>query len=116
MRSRSVNDDNDWEFGKGIASYKNPFLSVQQEIKTRLLEFLGDCFFNQGAGVDWYRLVGSRNQEELAIAVSSIILNTDGVTRIVDYTISLDNQRRLQLQYEVDTVYNRMGGEVTVDL
>lgn len=112
MRSRAIDDDGDWEFGKGTASYKDPLLSVQQEIQTRLREFLGDCFFNQTAGVDWPKLIGGRNQARLALSISTTILNTEGVTRIVDYTFNLDGQRRFTVQYTVDTVYNRLSGEV----
>jgi hypothetical protein len=61
-RSRSVDDDNDWNFGKGRNDYVRNIRAVEQNIRTRLNSFLGDCFFSTGSGLDWFNLLGNKNQ------------------------------------------------------
>ena len=50
--------DNDWTFGKGRQSYLRHEAAIKQSIRTRLMSFLGDCFFDINAGIDWWRFLG----------------------------------------------------------
>jgi hypothetical protein len=107
MIVRSIDSNNDWLFGKGKNDYKRGLNAIQQSIKTRLQEFLGDCFFAQNNGIDWFNLLGSKNQQELGLAISSVILNTEDVTRITEFDLTIDNSRNALIQYEVETIYGR---------
>lgn len=102
---RSIDSGGDWNFGKGKSDYRYDLDAVTQNIKTRLLSFLGDCFFDQTSGIDWFHLLGSKKQTELNLSVSAVILNTYAVTKILDYTISLDQNRNLLISYEVATIF-----------
>lgn len=108
MIVRGVDTNNDWLFGKGRNDYKTNLNAIIQNIKTRLQSFLGDCFFAQSAGVDWFNLLGGKDRTALQLEVSSAILNTEGVTKLNDLSITENRTtRRITLQYNVDTVFSR---------
>lgn len=111
MIVRSITSAGDWTFGKGRNDYVSANAAVRQAIQTRLMSFLGDCFFDSGAGIAWFNLLGSKNEIALNLAVSAVILNTpdnDGnfpVTRLNQLSISLNSGRQLVISYSVNTVY-----------
>jgi hypothetical protein len=113
MRVRGLSPTNDWLFGKGRNDYLVDRRAVAQNIKTRLRSFLGDCFFDLSAGIDWFNLLGSKRQLELRLAISATILNTEGVQTLVELNFSTSVQNRIFLiQYEVDTIYGRIQGNI----
>lgn len=106
MIVRGVDVENDWFFGKGRNDYRSNYDAVVQNIKTRLKSFIGDCFFAVNDGIDWFNLLGAKNQLALELAVRSVILNTQGVSGIVSFSSSLDRESRIfTMTYEVNTIY-----------
>lgn len=106
MIVRSLDGLGDWRFGKGKNDYLVNNKAIIQSIATRLNSYLGDCFFAIDAGVDWFNLLGSKDQLALELAVRAVILNTPGVTSIVDLSINLaETNRQITMQYTVETVY-----------
>lgn len=103
MRVRAIDADHDWLFGKGQNDYVAGVSAIAQNINTRLNAFLGDCFFDNGAGIDWFNLLGNKDQTALNLAISAVILNTQDVTGLVQISINLDAQRMLTVQYTVST-------------
>ncbi len=99
MIVRSLDVDNDWEFGKGFNDYKFGKPAVAQNIQTRLLMFLGDCFFAVTQGPDWFNLLGAKNQVAINLAVNDTLVNTPGVTGIEQISIDLDSKRNLSMIY-----------------
>lgn len=104
MIVRGITGDGSWLFGKGRNDYKRSKEAIAQNIKTRLKSFLGDCFFDLNAGIDWPNLLGTKDPATLKLAISACILNTEGVTGINLLNYSLSESRTLSLQYTVDTV------------
>lgn len=110
MIVRGLDANNDWLFGKGKNDYNAQNKAVEQSIATRLRSFLGDCFFALDAGLDWFNLLGSKNQLALELAVRAVILNTPNVSAIIDVSINLDHTTRLiSMQYTVETVFTDSG-------
>ncbi len=108
MIVRSIDENGDWTFGKSRNNYLSGSDAVKQNIKTRLLEFVGDCFFNIQAGVDWFTFLGgSKNQLALNLNISSIILNTRFVTSIRQLSISLVD-RHFFVSYQAIDAYSLM--------
>lgn len=105
MRVRAIDSAHDWLFGKGQNDYVKARAACVQNINTRLYEFLGDCFFNNSAGIDWFNLLGSKDQVALNLAVSAVILNTQDVTGISQLGIRLNVVRNCEIRYEVETSY-----------
>ena len=113
---RGVDGNNDWLFGKGKNDYKRNNDAVAQNIGTRLRSFLGDCFFSLSDGIDWYNLLGGKNQVELTLAISAIILNTSEVVALIELNVDSNPiDRRVTIQYEVTTIYSTVSSTVIVD-
>lgn len=113
MNFRSLDEDGDWTFGAGLQNYAQGQTAVGLSIQTRVLSFLNDCFFAPQEGIDWFNLLGSKNEAALVFSVRSIILNTPGVNSLTDLYTTLDADRHLTLAYSVATVY---GASVTASI
>lgn len=108
MIVRGLDENNDWTYGKGKNDYLKNNDAVAQSIKTRLQSFLGDCFFAVTSGIDWFNLLGSKNQRALTLAVSTTVLNTKDVTAMTNLTVDLSTTRVITFHYNVETVYGRL--------
>lgn len=109
MKVRAIDDNNDWTFGRGRQDYKEDDKAVEQNVKTRLMSFYRDCFFDLEAGIDWFNLLGSRGTEKiLSLVVKQSILGTDGVVSLNNAGIEFDRiSRHITLSYDIKTVYSR---------
>lgn len=117
MRVRSVDINNDWLFGKGRNDYKRDKMALAQKLKTRIQSFLGDCFFAQNEGIDWFNLLGSKRTADLQLAITTIILNTEGVTEITSLNASLNKTtRNISIVYSVNTIYGEVSGTSLLSL
>lgn len=117
MRVRGLDTNGDWLFGKGRNDYKRDIQAVIQNIGTRLQSFLGDCFFDTGAGIDWFNLLGQRSTLPLQLAIAAVILNTAGVTGLIELAVSLsETSRRVTITYAVNTVYSTASGVFNFDI
>ncbi len=105
MITRALDADHDWLFGKGKNDYLVDGPAVNQNIKTRLLSFLGDCFFDINAGVDWFNLLGAKDEPALNLAVKTVILNTKYVIGLEELSVLLNRDRLEMMSYKVTTVY-----------
>lgn len=105
MIVRSLNKDKDFTFGSGKSNYLSAQLAIVQNVETRLKEFLGDCFFNTQAGIDWFNLMDKGREADLLKSVQLVILGTDGVVGInsFDYTLV---DRKLTVTYDIKTIYS----------
>lgn len=115
-RVRQVDDDGDWLFGKGQNDYVVSNTAVAQNINTRLGSFLGDCFFDLGGGIDWFNLLGTKDQVSLNLSISAVILNTLNVTGILQLTTSLSDERVFTVTYRVQTSYSTAASVFQFDL
>jgi hypothetical protein len=100
MIVRSVDINNDWLFGRGKNDYKSNLDALSQTVKSRLQCFIADCFFDLNAGIDWFNLLGSKNQLALNLAISSTILNTDSIRQLKQLSLNLNTDRSLSISYE----------------
>lgn len=109
MIVRSIDLNNDFDFGQGRNNYKRDIYAVAQNIKTRLQSFLGDCFFDPRHGVDWFTLLGGKNFTALKLAIITCILNTQYVVRLVEIDfIPNPDDRSVYIKYTVDTEYGQI--------
>lgn len=107
-RVRALDINHDWLFGKGQNDYLTGNKAIGQNINTRLNSFLGDCFFDLAAGVDWWNQLGAKDQTALNLSISAVILNTEGVTGILQLSASLDVVRNFTVRYQVQTIYSTL--------
>lgn len=106
MIVRALDINGDWQYGQSLNDYRSANAAVAQTIRTRLYSFLGDCFFDLGAGVNWFVFLSGKNELGLNLAVSSVILNTANVLSLTQLSIALTNQRVCTIQYTVQTTYS----------
>jgi hypothetical protein len=106
MITRALDASHDWTFGKGRQDYLREGEAIAQSIKTRLMSFVGDCYFDQDAGIDWWRFMGGKERQALLAQIRSIILNTEGVLRIPELNAVFNPATRgIQISYTIDTIY-----------
>lgn len=107
MIFRNLNQNGDWTFGAGFANYVAGNQAIGINIKTRILSWLKDCFFDLNAGIDWANRLGSKNQRALLeLDLRRIILQSFGVTGIVIFDTNLTN-RSFTAHYTVNTIFGK---------
>lgn len=116
MSVRAIDSLGDWTFGSGKNNYLTQNSEVRQDIQTRLLSFLGDCFFDLGAGINWFGFLGSKNELGLNLAVSAVILNTANVVSLTQLFITLNSQRQCNIAYAVQSTFSATTGTVIVSI
>lgn len=92
MRFRNLNSNGDWVFGKGRNSYVVDNQALMLNIKTRLMEFLGDCFWDTEKGIDWWNLLGEKDLKTILADVQRTILRSYQVKKIDDISYQLTNR------------------------
>lgn len=108
MIIRALDGTGDWQFGKGKQSYNYKTDAIAENVSTRLNEFLNDCFFNMGAGLDWLRLLGDKNtMNEIVLTLRSKILQSEGVVRVNSIDAKMSGRRSLTVSYNIDTIYTQ---------
>lgn len=115
MIVRALDSNHDLTFGAGKSNYLSNNAAVAQNINTRLGSFLGNCFFDLGAGIDWFNLLGSKNQTALQLAISTVILNTPQVTSLIKLSTNVSAQRQFSVTYKVQTVYSSASSNFVFD-
>lgn len=96
----------DWTFGSGRNNYVSGNQEIALNIKTRVLSFLGDCFFATDEGIDWFNLLDYRYQDRLENAVQEVVVKTPGVTAINSIDILTTADRKIRIAYDVQTIYS----------
>lgn len=117
MIFRNLDSSGDWTFGSGIGNYIAANAAIGLNIKTRILSWFGDCFFDTAAGIDWANRLGSKNQRALLeLDLRRIILQSEGVTGITAFDTEL-NGRSFSASYTVNTIFSQgYSGQITQEL
>jgi hypothetical protein len=107
MIIRKIINGNDWSFGKGLSDYAVAEQAIEENMKTKILEWVGDCFWNLSAGVNWLARLDVGQQANLLEDIKSVVLNCFGVVGITAMTIQLDPpSRHALIQGNVSTIYS----------
>ncbi len=107
MIIRNLDADGDWTWGAGKNNYLSNNAAIGLNIKTRILSWLDDCFFNPQAGIDWLNRLGSKNQRGLLeLDLRRIILQSEGVTGILSFDSVLVG-RAFTANYSVQTIFSQ---------
>ena len=93
---RRLDSNDDWCYGRGKSDYSSDRDCVIQNIKTRLKEWKYNCFFNFGAGIDYKRRLGDKNQKRLLDEeIKFVVSNTDEVIAVGEIDSALDTTNRV---------------------
>ncbi len=105
MTFRNLDANHDWVYN-GKSAYVDGNQEIALNIETRLLSFLGDCFFATDAGIDWFNLLDYRYQDRLENSVQDVIIKTPGVTGINSIDVVLGANRQIRITYDIQTIYS----------
>jgi hypothetical protein len=106
MKVRALDALDDWSFGRGAQCYLKDADALAQSVKTRLRQWLNNCFFAMDEGVDWANELDIGTKDALDRDIKRSILQTAGVLRISEYTSTLDSTTRaLSIEAHIDTKY-----------
>lgn len=106
MTFRNLDTNHDWTFGSGKSNYVSQNQEIALNIKTRVLSFLGNCFFATDEGIDWFNLLDYRYQDRLENAVQEVVIKTPGVTAINSIDILTTADRQIRIAYDIQTIYS----------
>jgi hypothetical protein len=109
MKVRSIDTNGDWQFGKGLQSYRRDVDALKQIIATRLKQWRGNCFFAVNEGVDWNNYLGRGTKKLLDLDIKRVILTTGGVLKINSFDSTLDEMtRKVTVQCNISTIYGEL--------
>lgn len=115
MKVRAIDDKGDWDFGQGRQSYKQDLDAIMQLNVTHIRSWYLDCFFDMTAGIDWKNLLGAKQTEtKIKDSVRRELLKIDGVTGVVNISMSVDEDRAVKIQYTETTIYGTIAGATMV--
>ena len=106
MTFRNLDENHDWVWGTGKNAYVKDEQEIALNLETRILSFLGDCFFAINEGIDWWNLLDYRYQGRLENAVSEVVKNTPGVTAINSIDVLMGADRQIRIQYDIQTIFS----------
>lgn len=104
MIIRQIDQDGDWIFGSGLNSYAILNDAIGINIKTKLLEWKNDCFFNNTAGIDWLTRLGVGQRDLLELDIKGIILKAFGVVSLNELSLNVID-RNFTISFDVQTIY-----------
>lgn len=116
MKVRRLSDNNDWTFGNGQANYLKDNDAILQNVTTRLKSFRNDWFLDSDANIDWFNILGSKENKQIIInEVERVTLQTVGVTKINLIELTETENRGAKIAVNLDTIYtvnNALGFEI----
>lgn len=110
MRYRELSPSGDYTFGvNGTNFFINSPAAVAQAVKTRLGIATGEWFLDLSFGTPYQsRILGAGRVATYDSAIKQVILDTPGVTAIVQYSSSVDPVTRAANVFVViDTQYGQ---------
>lgn len=107
MIIRATTATNDWQYGKSIQNYLIGEAAIEANIRTKLLEWIGDCFFNVFGGIDWKNRLGYGQQQALVIDIKNLVLQCYGVVKILQFQANFTSQNRFDsITMTLQTIYS----------
>lgn len=96
MRVRRLDDNWDMTFGQGRANIATGPESVAQRVRQRLLLLQNEWFLDVEDGVPYLQeiMVKPANLPRVEYIIKRRILETEGVTEIREFSMSLDRDKR----------------------
>lgn len=107
MIFRNLDADGDWTFGQGKSNYAQAELAINLNIKTRLLSWVGNCFFDLLAGIDWLTRLDKGQQQNLVNDLTALILQSYGVVAVNSLNYNLSAERVMTVTYNIQTIYTQ---------
>ena len=108
MRYRKLDSNGDYTFGKGNGDFfVNTPEAVAQAVKTRLGLIEGEWFLDNTIGTPYNsKILGAGHVATYDMAIKDVIINTQGVITITEYSSNFDPTiRKAQVNATITTLY-----------
>lgn len=106
MIIRATTPTNDWTFGKSLQDYFINEAAIEANVRTKLLEWVGDCYFNLIAGIDWKNRLDVGQQQALIVEIKQLVLQCYGVVGIVAFQANFSGTTRFDsITMTLQTIY-----------
>lgn len=105
VKFRALDQNNDWTFGYGLANYQTDDAAIALDVKTALLEWVGDCFFALLDGIDWKTRLDFNQKTALDNDITNLIKTRYGVMGITSFSSQLIG-RQYSASYTIQTIYS----------
>lgn len=107
MLFRGLKANNDWQFGQGTESYVSGEQAIGLNIKTRILSFLGNCFFDVLSGINWFVYFGTPGQsQQMLLSIQAVILQSYGVTKVNSLTLNQLPNGSAIITFNINDIYS----------
>ncbi len=107
MIIRNLDATGDWTFGKGASNYARNERAVNLNLQTRLKSWVGNCFFDLPAGIDWRTRLDKNQEQNLLDDLRTLILQSYGVVGINSMDANFnETTRALRVRYDIQTIYS----------
>ncbi len=104
---RSLTKQHDWTYNKHFTQLNE----VAQNLKTRLLSFKSDWFIDLESHIDWWAILGQRNNEGIIRSeITRVTLATANVNEIINLEIIV-NQRKASIKLDVASDFGNINLE-----
>ena len=108
MMFRNLDSNSDWQWGQGLQSYVGGQQAIALNVKTRLLSFLGNAFWDVLAGINWFVYFGTPGQSaQILLSTQAVILQSYGITKVANVFLSTVNGVTANLQFNAYTIYSQ---------
>ena len=105
---RALTPAGDWTFGAGLNNYTAGQAAVEENIKTWLNSWLGNCWFALKDGVDWQNLLDVGQQQNLEDSIRQNILQCYGVVAVNSMDVFFDPMsRHISITASGQTIYSQ---------
>lgn len=93
MSVSRITENGDWTFGKGKANLAVNSEEIRQNVVTRLKSFANDWFLDISANIDWFNILGNKNNEQtIRSEVTRVVLATEGVATLDKFELIVDER------------------------
>ncbi len=117
MRYRKLSPTGDYTFGQNGTNFLvNSPEAVAQAVKTRLAIAVGEWFLDLTYGTPYQsKILGAGRVATYDAAIQDVIVNTQGVTGIVQYSSTVNpNTRAASVFVVIDTLYGTTSLQVSI--
>jgi hypothetical protein len=90
---------------------------IRQRLKQRILTISGEWFLDENIGLPWFQEFSQKgiDDERVKAAILRVIAETQGVSEVVEFDMSLDRRaRKLMVSFRVTTTLGDIALEVLI--
>lgn len=108
MKYRAMDADGDYRFGRQGSFLTDSPEAVAQAVQTRLQLWTGEWFLDDREGTPYNESIfGFASQGARDQVIKERVARTPGVRSIVNYSSSINAERKMMVTLTIDTIYGQ---------